>query len=70
MSKPSVGAKRTLPIQDDDHVTGPGTAVITLVAYCDFECPYCGRAFPIIKRLQSRLGDRSALRLSSFPTES
>ena len=67
MSKPSVSAKRTLPIQDDDHVTGPGTAVITLVAYCDFECPYCGRAYPIIKRLQSRLGDRLRFVFRHFP---
>ena len=67
MRKPSVSANRTLPIQDDDHVTGPGTAVITLVAYCDFECPYCGRAYPIIKRLQSRLGDRLRFVFRHFP---
>jgi hypothetical protein len=36
MSKPSVDAKLTLPIQDDDHVAGPDTAAITVVSYCDF----------------------------------
>jgi len=67
MRKPSVDADRTLPIQDDDHITGPDTAAITLVAYCDFECPYCGRAYPIIKRLQARLPDRLRFVFRHFP---
>ena len=58
MSRPSADAKSDPPIQDNDHVAGPETAAITVVAYCDFECPYCGRAYPIIKRLQARLRDR------------
>ena len=67
MSRPAGSTTRTLPIQDDDHVTGPGTAGITLVAYCDFECPYCGRAYSIIKGLQARLGDRLRLVFRHFP---
>lgn len=67
MSKPSVDANPTLPIQNDDHVAGPSTAAITLVAFCDFECPYCGRAYPIIKRLQARLTDRLRFVFRHFP---
>jgi len=67
MSKPSVDAKLTLPIQDDDHVAGPDTAAITVVSYCDFECPYCGRAYPLIKRLQARLRDRLRFVFRHFP---
>lgn len=67
MRKPSVSANRTFSIQEDAHVTGPGTAGITLVSYCDFECPYCGRAYPIIKRLQARLGDRLRFVFRHFP---
>lgn len=67
MKKPSVSPNLTLPIQDDDHVTGPGTAGITLVAYCDFECPYCARAYPLIKRFQARLGDRLRFVFRHFP---
>lgn len=55
------------PVQDEDHVAGPAAAAITLVAYCDFECPYCGRAYPIIKRLQARLGDRLRFVFRHFP---
>lgn len=67
MKKPSVSVNLTVPIQDDDHVTEPGTAGITLVAYCDFECPYCGRAYPIIKDLQARLKDRLRFVFRHFP---
>jgi protein-disulfide isomerase len=67
MSKPSVDANPTLPIQNDDHVAGPGTAAINLVAFCDFECPYCGRAYPIIKRLRARLTDRLRFVFRHFP---
>ena len=67
MSKPSTNAESTLPIQDDVHIAGPETAAVTVVAYCDFECPYCGRAYPLIKRLQARLGDRLRFVFRHFP---
>lgn len=67
MSTPSLNAKPTLTIQDDDHIAGPNTAAITVVAYCDFECPYCGRAYLIVKRLQARLRDRLRFVFRHFP---
>ena len=67
MNKPAVDAKPPLPIKDDDHVAGPDSAAITVVAYCDFECPYCGRAYPLIKRLQARLTDRLRVVFRHFP---
>lgn len=67
MTKSSDPAKPTLTIQSDDHVAGSENAGITLVAYCDFECPYCGRAYPVIKRLQTRLGGRLRFVFRHFP---
>lgn len=67
MSTPSTNAKPPLPIKDDDHVAGPDSAAITVVAYCDFACPYCGRAYPIIKQLQARLTDRLRFVFRHFP---
>src|SRR5690242_4306442 len=39
------------PLRADDHIIGPDSAPVTVVAYCDFECPYCGRAFHRVRRL-------------------
>jgi Na+/H+ antiporter NhaA len=42
---------------DVDHVRGPLEAPVTLVEYGDFECPYCGRAEPVVRELVQRFGD-------------
>jgi Na+/H+ antiporter NhaA len=40
-----------------DHFRGPREALVTLVEYGDFECPYCGRAEPVIRELLREFGD-------------
>jgi Na+/H+ antiporter NhaA len=40
-----------------DHVRGPADAPVTLLEYGDFECPYCGRAEPVVRELLSDFGD-------------
>ena len=39
-----------------DHIRGSDDAVVTLVEYADFECPYCGQAEPIIRGLLDTYG--------------
>jgi protein-disulfide isomerase len=34
-----------------DHLRGPLEAPVTVVEYGDFECPYCGKAEPVIREL-------------------
>ena len=60
-------AKLTLPVGERDHIQGPATAPITLVEYGDYECPYCGQAYPIVKELQERLGKRLRFVFRNFP---
>jgi protein-disulfide isomerase len=41
-----------------DHVRGPADAPVTLVEYGDFQCPYCGEAYPVVNELLARFGDQ------------
>jgi len=40
-----------------DHVRGADQALVTLVEYGDYECPYCGQAEPVIRELLAGHGD-------------
>jgi Na+/H+ antiporter NhaA len=40
-----------------DHIRGPDRAPVTIVEYGDFECPYCGRAEPVVRELLAGSGD-------------
>jgi Na+/H+ antiporter NhaA len=40
-----------------DHVRGPMEAPVTVVEYGDFECPFCGRAEPVVRELLRDFGD-------------
>ena len=57
----------SIPVSEKDHAQGPADAPVTLLEYGDYECPYCGRAYPIVKQLQERLGDRLRFVFRNFP---
>ena len=62
------GAALTLAVTEGrDHIQGPTEAAVTLVEYGDYECPYCGAAYPIIKEVQSRMGERLRFVFRNFP---
>ncbi len=56
-----------VPVTPDDHIQGNINAPITLVEYGDFQCPYCGAAFPIIKEVQNNFGDQLRFVFRHFP---
>jgi protein-disulfide isomerase len=53
-----------------DHAQGSSEAPVTIVEYGDFECPYCGRAYPILRQLRQELGDQIRLIYRHFPLNS
>jgi protein-disulfide isomerase len=57
----------TLPLAERDHVQGPIDASIMLLEYGDYECPYCGQAYLVIKAIQKRLGSRLCFAFRNFP---
>ncbi len=60
-------AELTPPVSERDHAAGPEDAPVTLVEYGDYECPYCGMAYPIVKRAQQDLGNRLRFVFRNFP---
>jgi protein-disulfide isomerase len=56
-----------VPIGERDHLRGSPAASVTLVEYGDFECPYCGAAYPIVNEVQRVLGDDLLFAFRHFP---
>jgi|SRR6218665_384418 len=52
-----------------DHIQGNADAMIELVEYGDYQCPHCGHAYPIIKDIQEKLGDKLKLVFRNFPLQ-
>lgn len=55
------------PVDETDHSRGSPDAPVTLVEYGDYECPNCGRAFPIVDSIRERMGDRLRFVFRNFP---
>ena len=67
MKTESPKSKLTLPVAGRDHIQGPIDAPIALIEYGDYECPFCGEAYPIVKVVQERLGHRLCFAFRNFP---
>ena len=55
------------PVGPNDHTQGPLDAAIMLVEYGDYECPYCGEAYPELKAVQKAMGDSLCFVFRNFP---
>jgi protein-disulfide isomerase len=60
-------ARLRTPVGANDHMQGDPDAAITLVEYGDYECPHCGRAYPIVQRVQKHFGKRLLFVFRNFP---
>jgi protein-disulfide isomerase len=60
-------AKLSLPVGPRDHIRGPASEPVTLVEYGDYECPYCGAAYQIVKEIQEAMGENLRFVFRNFP---
>ena len=56
-----------IPVTSADHLQGDPGAPVVLVEYGDYQCPHCGHAYPIVKRLQRHFGKDLAFVFRNFP---
>ena len=63
----AVAVLPSLPIPGRDHIQGPTDAPIKLLEYGDYQCPFCGLVYPVVKDIQKQLGDRLCFAFRNFP---
>jgi protein-disulfide isomerase len=57
-----------MPVREDrDHIRGPKKAPVTLLEYGDFECPYCGQAYPVVEAVRQHMGKDLRFVYRHFP---
>jgi len=54
-------------VNDKDHIQGNGNAEVTIVEYGDYQCPHCGAAHPILKKMMAELGRQIRFVFRNFP---
>jgi protein-disulfide isomerase len=58
------------PHEVDEHVLGNPDATVTLLEYGDYECPYCGAAAPVLRRVVEESDGEVRLVFRNFPLPS
>jgi protein-disulfide isomerase len=58
------GGKASTPTQ---HVEGQGKSGVTLVEYGDYQCPFCGQFYPVVKQVQTEFNNQIFVQFRNFP---
>ncbi len=56
-----------VPLTSTDHVQGDENASCVLVEYGDYQCPHCGAAYAVVKRLQKHFAHELRFVFRNFP---
>jgi protein-disulfide isomerase len=54
-------------VSSGDHILGAEDALVTMVEYGDYQCPYCAEAFPIVEMVRKHFGSRLRFVFRHFP---
>ncbi|ADU09081.1 thioredoxin domain-containing protein [Micromonospora aurantiaca] len=60
-------ARLRIPVTERDHVRGPVDAPVTVVEYGDFQCRFCGAAYPNLAEVLRQRADMVRLVYRHFP---
>ena len=60
-------AKLKPAVHEGDRATGNKNANIILVEFGDYQCPHCGHAYPLLKRLRREMADQLYFVFRNFP---
>ncbi len=54
----------------DDHILGKDTALVTIIEYSDYQCPYCAMLAPVLRQLVEKYPDDVRVVFRYFPLTS
>ena len=54
-------------ISTTDHSQGNPGADLVIVEYGDYQCPYCGAAYPLLKQMMDKYGSQIKFVFRNFP---
>ncbi|MRX40226.1 thioredoxin domain-containing protein [Flavobacterium sp. LC2016-23] len=54
-------------VSTTDHTQGKKDADIVIVEYGDYQCPYCGAAYPVLKEIMNKYGKQIQFVFRNFP---
>jgi protein-disulfide isomerase len=49
------------------HVEGKGTTGVVLVEYGDYQCPFCGQYYPLVKEVEQKYNDQITFQFRNLP---
>ena len=69
---PAAPAAPAAPVKievGDSPAKGPKNAPVTVVAFSDFQCPFCSRAVPLMKEIEEKYKDKVRLTFKHLPLD-
>jgi protein-disulfide isomerase len=65
----SSGGKTSSSTKPTEHIQGKGSTGVTLVEYGDYQCPYCGQYYPIVRQVQAKYNDQIFFQFRNYPLQ-